>query len=194
MKRMTATHKHTVGVLCGLGVMIGMTAALLYGSMQWHRATYERYLTVHEISWQTVEREAVALPTFARQYGIRALYRGLDADGKAVSYIAESVTEGFHKGSEIVIESEFSSAGDLLARMTVLAQNEDKYYGDRIMLPSFSQRFAGRAMPLLLPAESGKGSRIDAISGATGSSVAVIRSVNKAYEFLQQWLTDVNAG
>ena len=169
--------------LAGACVMVLLTAGLLWGSEAWYRAAFGKYETrVAPYGTVTAEQE-LPLPAYAADYGVRRLAAGRDASGALLAYAVETAVEGY-AGREIVIRAEIQADGELLREMRVLSQKEDRYYGDRIALDSFAERFEGCYLPLLLPGQAGRGCRVDALSGATGSSTAVFRAVNQAYAFL----------
>lgn len=171
--------------------MLVLTGCLLLGARSWYRAEYGKYLTSQPISWTIAEREELPLPSYAREYGVQRIDVGYDAERLPVAYILETVTAGYH--DEIAVESVIRADGELLAEITVLRQNESRYYGARIAEPSFKERFSGRYLPIRLSTDTQKGTHIDALSGATVSSAAVVDAVNAAYDCLRKMLTEVKS-
>jgi len=90
---------------------------------------------------------------------------GKDAEGNPVGYALAAVTQGF--GGEV----EISVGGSNFAETAGL--------GARAKEPEFQAQFAGKKAPVALTKDGGE---IDALSGATITSRAVIKGVNEAME------------
>lgn len=118
-----------------------------------------------------------------RSFGIDSAAQALDADGQAVGFVIVSSTRGYR--SDIRVQSIFAADGETLAGIQVLAQDETEYLGTRIQTEGFTSLFNGRRAPMKLWGSATFGSPIDALSGSTVSSQAVVDAVNHAYEFLQ---------
>lgn len=71
-----------------------------------------------------------------------------------------------------------------IASVTVEKQNEGVGYGDQVAEPEFLSQFAGQS------ADAGLKDRVDAITGATYSSSAVIEGINQAAAFYQEHLAN----
>ena len=106
-----------------------------------------------------------------------------DFTGKLTGYAVVTVVRGYK--SDISVQTTFAADGKTIAKMEVLKQDETEYLGNRIATPEFSGVFAGRRAPMKLWGTATIGSPIDALTGATISSQAVVDAVNLAHEFLQ---------
>lgn len=103
---------------------------------------------------------------------------GKDADGTPVGYTQASLTQGF--GGEIEVTVAAQPDG-IIAGISVGGANfaETAGLGARAKEPEFQEQFAGKSAPVALKKDGGE---IDALSGATVTSRAVIRGVNEAME------------
>ncbi len=110
--------------------------------------------SVIEISWR---------PTETAQGGDAALMPGMTLAGSA---------EGFNKNLVYVT---LSLGDDLsIASLTVNADSQTPEYGQHCAEETFTSRFLGKQLPLTL------GEDVDALSGATFTSQAVVDAVNTA--------------
>ena len=105
---------------------------------------------------------------------------GKDADGNPVGYTKVAVTQGFGGEIEITVAAQPDGA---IAGISVGGSNfaETAGLGARAKEPEFQAQFVGKTAPVALTKDGGQ---IDALSGATITSRAVIRGVNEAMEAL----------
>ncbi len=130
--------------------------------------------------------EPVAVSTGdSERYHIESARRLLNDSEQIIAYEADTFQYGFNQETPIRLTCRISADCSRIEGITLLSQQETEYYGDRIRLSSFQEQFAGRLFPLLLPSDSGRGSRIDALSGATLTTRAVLRSADEARRFVQ---------
>lgn len=120
------------------------------------------------------------------------VYRGYDAQGKPVGY-ALSVTEpGFSEQMHLLIG--YDPAKHELLGMKVLESKETPGIADKIEKPVFTAQFTGRTAPLvgIKAADRDRAGNergaIVMITGATISSRAVLRGVNRTIEHWQPYL------
>ncbi len=109
------------------------------------------------------------------------------ADGKKVTVFpgkkGDKLTgvaiEHFGKGygGNIGVMVRFDVERDTLVNIGVTTMKETPGIGTRILEPSFTGQFAGKTFPLKFTSEGGD---IDAISGATVSSVGTLTALNNA--------------
>ncbi len=103
---------------------------------------------------------------------------GKDKDGNVVGYATTALTQGF--GGEI--ETTVASKPDgTIGGISVGGSNfaETAGLGARAKEPEFQAQFAGKSVPVALTKDGGE---IEALSGATITSRAVIKGVNQAAE------------
>lgn len=126
---------------------------------------------------------AAVLPqadSFAEQEadaGIDAFYAG-SKDGQLVGHVATVTVQGFAGPMEVTVGMDTSRQ---LTGLSVGggAFAETAGLGALAKEPTFTDQFMGKAAPVTLGAD------VDAISGATITSQAVIRAVNLAAEAIQ---------
>ena len=134
---------------------------------------------------------------------INSAYKCVDYNGETIAYSIISTTQaGF--GGEMTVRSYFDPTGVELIGVEVVEHNEyskqkaekknhrAEHYGDEVADSVYLQRFERAQMPLWFndgsvanaekPAQAG--TQIDALSGATESSNAVVLAVNEAYTYL----------
>lgn len=116
---------------------------------------------------------------------IQSAYRLLDGNGNAGGYAAVSKAKGYD--SDIVVEVSFDKNCETITGISILEQHETQGLGARIAEEEFLGQFNGAVLPVKLGGNA-EGSKLDGISGATISSKAVIKAVNRAYEFLRSYL------
>ena len=100
----------------------------------------------------------------------------LDAQGRQVGFMVVTTTRGYK--SDIRVQSAFTADSETLVGIRVLEQDETEYLGTRIQTEEFVSLFAGRRAPMKLWGTATLGSPIDALSGSTVSSQAVVDAVN----------------
>ena len=98
------------------------------------------------------------------------------AGGKLSGVGIEAFGSGY--GGDLGVLSGFNVANDTLAGVGMTQLKETPGLGMRVKEPGFGLQFSGANLPVAL---SSKGGRIDAISGATISSNAVVDAVNAAH-------------
>jgi len=114
--------------------------------------------------------------------GEKTMVIGRDDAGNAVGYATTAVTTGF--GGEI--ETTVAALPDgTISGISVGGANfaETAGLGARAKEPEFQSQFAGKTAPVALTKDGGE---VDALSGATITSRAVIKGVNQAMEELAE--------
>ncbi len=110
--------------------------------------------------------------------GIDNCYEG-KAGGQTVGYVAQATVKGYGGPVEVIVGMDLSGA---LTGISVggAAFNETPGLGAKVQEPAFTDQFAGLKTPV------GEGaSAIDAISGATISTNAVVSGVNQCADFMK---------
>lgn len=135
--------------------------------------------------------EPIALASGAEKEGVTDAARCLNEKGDFVCYAITGFGEGFN--DRVGVISYLSEDGTKLIGIRVSSNLETKDYGKEVEDSPFVQRFDGAKLPVWLYDGSvaeenmGKqsGTKIDALSGATVSSRAVVDAVNAAYTYFQ---------
>jgi electron transport complex protein RnfG len=112
--------------------------------------------------------------------GAEKIYVGLDADGRTMGVAIKAAAAGFQ--DVITLIYGFDPATGQLIGMKVLESKETPGLGDKIEKdPAFLAQFERAAPPLVaVKRPTGAPGEIDAISGATISSRAVVRIINRS--------------
>lgn len=172
--------------LISLAIMLVASGAVILFSDRVAAAVYYPYTHSQEVTFTVSNTEEFVLPASAEEYHVNAAELGYDASGNLVAYTVETWEYGFNAEVPIVIRSTISADGTLLAGIEVVSEKETKYYGAQISEDYFPARFVGRTFPLLLSNQSGRGSHIDGIAGATFSSNAVMKAIDDAHRFVTE--------
>ncbi len=108
--------------------------------------------------------------------GVDNGYRGLK-DGKAVGFVAQSTVKGYGGEIEIVVGMDLSGAVTGIS-VGGPSFSETAGLGDKAKESAFTNQFKGLVLPATLA------DNVDAISGATITSNAVVLGVNQAGTYL----------
>ena len=125
--------------------------------------------------------------------GEPAVYKALTADGELVGYAIPSEGPGFQDNIKLIYG--FDPARDRIVGMQILESRETPGLGDKIFKdPEFVAEFRDLAVEPEVKAVKGHGTgenEVDAITGATISSNAVVKIINLGNE---TWLSRIPAG
>lgn len=102
-------------------------------------------------------------------------------DGKLVGVALEAFAPGY--SGDIGVMVGFDVENDELLGIGITTQTETPGLGDKVMKPSFTDKFKGHNLDSMQV--SAKGGDIDSIAGATYSSVGTVDAVRKAIEVYQ---------
>lgn len=110
------------------------------------------------------------------EIGVDNGYRGLK-DGQAVGFVAQSTVKGYAGEIEVVVGMDLSGT---LTGISVGGPSfsETAGLGDKAKEPAFTDQFKGLVLPAALT------DNVDAISGATITSNAVVLGVNQAGTYM----------
>jgi electron transport complex protein RnfG len=122
------------------------------------------------------------------------IYLGYDAGGLPVGYALPASEAGFADFIDMLVGYD-PVAGRVLG-LKVLANKETPGIADKVFQVPFLERFRSRATPLrgIKPGAAADSTTVEMITGATISSRAVIRGVNKAVTRWQPLLETFAAG
>ena len=110
-----------------------------------------------------------------------------DASGTEIGYIVKAQAAGYGGNCVVVIGVDSSLKVTGISFPETLPETAG--LGQRALEPQFYEQFAGKGTNLSVKKGGGAGeSEIDAISGATMTSTAVVNSTNAATEFVQKYI------
>lgn len=172
------------GTLCA----ITFIAAALLGGV--NELTEDRIASAREEKRQSAMRalipEAESFETFD---GHDDIFMGLDADGRAVGFCLNTTSSGYGGDIEMMvgINDELKLAG-----IEILSNSETPGLGANCTKPDFKEQFAGLTVPVTVVKGGGANgeNEVNAITGATITSRAVVKGVDDACEYLNQVLTE----
>ena len=112
------------------------------------------------------------------RYG-NTVAKALDADGKIVGYVIVASGDGFADKIELLIG--LDPEAHIIKGMYVLSQKETPELGNKIVESDFRDKFKSQsvAKPISASKKPQGNYQIEAITGATISSVAVCNIINK---------------
>lgn len=159
-----------------LGLICLLSAGLLSVVNSWtapkilaqNKATEEKTLA-------EVLPEAVQFEPVTSSAGENIYYKAYDKNNKIIGYAFKAVGKGYSNVVETMVG--MSLDGNIVV-VKVLNQNETPGLGSRVAEPSFTGQFSGKSVSGL--------SEIQAITGATISSKAVMNSVKKKLKEVQE--------
>ncbi len=149
-----------------------------------HPARYETY-------YATPQGVSPSPPAAGAEPGVEKIYVGLDANDRATGVAVKAAAAGFQ--DVIALIYGFDPGSGKLLGMKVLESKETPGLGDKIEKDlSFIAEFEGATPPLAaVKRPTGAPGEIDAITGATISSVAVARLLNAS---AQRWVPALELG
>ncbi|SFG47869.1 FMN-binding protein [Oribacterium sp. WCC10] len=110
-----------------------------------------------------------------------------DASGAEIGYIVKAQAAGY--GGNVVVVIGVDSGLKVTGISFPETLPETAGLGQRALEPQFYEQFAGKGTNLSVKKGGGAGeNEIDAISGATMTSTAVVNSTNAATEFVQNYI------
>lgn len=174
--------------LISLAVMIAVSAGVVIGAVSLDKAVNGKYLKHHEVP-EIISTQEVDIALYgqaAAMNSIKGLEKGLDKDGNVVAYLVSGTTTGYNTSAPIEMTTIVSADGTLICGIEINKQKETEYLGANISTDAFKAQFEGRLMPVVSSKSNEKGSTIDALTGATISTEAVIGGVDKAVAFLEK--------
>ncbi len=171
-----------VTLALALAVSVGVVAI----SGGWYTAARAAYFTPQQDVYVAIAgaQELPVSDAAKSRYVVESAALALDSTGQPTGYVVVTAQRGYK--SVIRVQSIFTADGETLAGIRVLEQNETEYLGERVETEEFTSRFVGRRAPMKLWGGLTVGSPIDALSGATVSSQAVVDAVNNAHAYVQE--------
>ena len=184
----TSKTKKRFSWLISLVVMLAASAVVILASDRVTAAVYGPYQESQPVPTVASMEEMDISAYPVDDYQVEMVQTCLDENGEMVGYAVDTWEYGFNSEKPIHLRSIISADGKLLIGIDVLEQHETEYYGDQISESWYPGRFVGRLLPVLSNTESGRGSHVDAISGATYTSNAVVRAIDNASRFVTEQL------
>jgi RnfABCDGE-type electron transport complex G subunit len=174
--------------LAAFVLMLAVSIGVVFTAAVWYRAARADYLTATEgvTVPLSVARVIPVTAEEAAAYHIESAVQAEDDAGRVTGYLIITTARGYK--SDIRVQTTFAADGKTVAGIRVLSQDETEYLGTRVESTEFTSLFTGRRAPMKLWGTAVFGSPIDALSGSTVSSQAVLDAVNNAYAFLQHRL------
>lgn len=109
-------------------------------------------------------------------------YRGLDAEGNLVGYVIQTDHRGYAGPVELMV----GVGADLSVKgYAILHHNETPGLGDAIERPRFIQQFVGKRAEELEVTKRGEPGKINAVTGATITTNAVVFGIRNGLEALK---------
>ncbi len=186
MKKTERRYRVPINRWVALALALVVSAGVVVLACGWYSAAREAYFAPQDSVTVTVAgaKELPVSDTAKERYGVESAAQALDAAGQPTGYVIVTAQKGYK--SVIRVQSTFTLDGKLLAGMKVLEQDETEYLGVLVQTEGFMAQFAGRKLPMRLWNDVRLGSPIDALSGATVSSQAVVDAVNNAYAYVKE--------
>jgi electron transport complex protein RnfG len=113
---------------------------------------------------------------------VKSVYKALDGDKALMGLVIISIAKGY--GGDITVMSGITLDSAVLG-VKVLADNETPGLGKKVNEVSFCSQFTGRIPGKFFSLQQGETGRneIDAVTGATISSAAIVDALNSALAF-----------
>lgn len=186
------------------GAIAGLAVVLLY---QWTLPGIEAYkagvlrVAIEEVLHAPQRADTLWLrngtltatrPSEADVRRTERVYRGYDGAGRPMGFAIRVVEPGFSEAIHLLIG--YDAATRTLLGMKVLESKETPGIADKIEKPVFTSQFAGRLAPLagIKASERERLGRdrnaVLMLTGATISSRAVLKGINRAIEHWQPYL------
>lgn len=187
-----ASSLRMVATLGAAGALAGLLIVVVYSltlpTIEAHKAEVLR-LAVSEVLNQPARYETLyatsqkvfeAPPADPVEGAVEKIYLGFDANGRATGVAVKAAAAGFQ--DIITLIYGFDPAGGKLLGMKVLESKETPGLGDKIEKDlGFVAQFKGASPPLkAVKRGTGASGEIDAITGATISSRAIVRIINQS--------------
>lgn len=169
-------------------LMLAVSISTVFAAAVWYNAARADYLTPAEgvVVPLSVARILPVTDEEKATYRVESAAQAEDDAGQVTGYLIITSARGYK--SDIRVQATFAADGETLAGIRVLSQDETEYLGTRVESADFTALFLGRRAPMKLWGTATLGSPIDALSGSTVSSQAVVDAVNNAYDFLKSRL------
>jgi len=121
------------------------------------------------------------------------VFDALDEDGKVIGVVLETLAAGY--GGDVKVMTGISPELEIVG-LEVVSNTETPGLGTKITEESFMGRFIGKTpgVKFSLKTEDSDMTHIDALTGATLSSRAVVNAVNSALDFASDNMDTILAG
>lgn len=119
----------------------------------------------------------------ANAKGVKEAFKLEDKDGNTVGFKVVASQEGYKGPVDVTVT--FDADGTTITAYEVGENSETPALGGKVAEAPFKDQFNDAKAPVKLKGASGEGTEVEAVSGATITSKAVVEAVNGAYEFVQ---------
>lgn len=135
---------------------------------------------------QTVMKKLIKAQDFQKEKltGGQQAYKALDSNGKILGYLF--ITEAYGYGSEVSVMSAIAD-GKVVGVDILDASNETPGLGQNVTKKEFVDQFSNlQGSPEIVKSAPTSKNQVEAVTGATKSSTAVVKSVEKALALFDQ--------
>lgn len=179
---------------CFLGGAYGLTKQRIYEINNASTiASYQQVMPAEEYddaTYQDALTTALNDGTIATDNGgatLLSVVAAKDASGAEIGYIIKGQAAGYGGNDVVVVGVDADLKVTGISFPETLPETAG--LGQRALEPEFYEQFAGKGTKLSVKKGGGAGeNEIDAISGATMTSTAVVNTVNAATEFVQDYI------
>lgn len=174
-----------------LAVVFGLAMAQTYGSLKDRIAANEKAALEQAVYAVIPGAKSLKEHKVGKAKVKVKVYEGLDAAGRRVGFAVP--TEGFGFQGPIKVVIGIDAAGQEIRSLEILAPEETPGLGSRVQEDFFKkQRFEGRTtqkdLQVVKVPPTQPEVQVQAITGATISSEAVVKIVNKRMPEIRAWL------
>lgn len=166
----------TVIIAALLGVVHYVTEEPIQAQLERELLLAKQILLPSATTFETVDITKDSVPS------VKMVERGLDISGSKVGYVVTVTPKGY--GGEILIMVGFDASISLTS-YRILKSNETPGLGDMAAKPEFTSRFEGwSGFPIDIVKNPAKETEVQAITGATITSKAMVQGINNAAEIV----------
>lgn len=139
------------------------------------------------------EADLASLDATFKDATIDEVNQAFDANDNLIGYIVKVSTKGYKDVISLVLG--YSLDGTVKG-LEIIAINDTAGLGDRVALPDFKDQFINKSVDKFVSTKTGAAAdnEINAVSGATVSTDAVVNAVNAGIGFLTEYSADLGGG
>ncbi|HET9426576.1 MAG TPA: FMN-binding protein [Gemmatimonadaceae bacterium] len=189
------------------GLMIASLWATLLPRIERHKS-HELRGAVNEVLRNPARSDTLFLaggiltataPTGDEAKRARRIYRGFDAEGRAIGYALEAIGPGFSENIRLLVGYDPEKA-EVIA-IKILESKETPGIADAAVGPPFTNQFRGAKAPVVgvrpSPKQAERGTVV-MITGATITSRAIVKAINASLDrwrpLIEQYEATLSAG
>lgn len=164
--------------IIALAIVTVVSFGLIYGSKQFTKDD-------NKDNGKVADKPVEGAIDVAGQEGIKAAREVKDDTGALTGYVVTAGKRGF--AGEIVMDITFDKDAKTITEMKLISHSETEGYGKKMEEGDYLKQFEGIVPPVRLVGGEGEGTEIDAVSGATVTSNALVTLTNNAYAFISNY-------